>query len=351
MMEPGSRVRILITYVLSPELVEEVRAFDERLEVAALGREEALLFWGRPLPAEADVEALQRRVDAALAEAEVLYGFLPRGEQLLGLLARVPRLRWFQATSAGIDRLDAAGLLPALKSRGITITNVSGLHATPIGEYVLGVMLMFAKGAHRFVRAQSRREWLRYMPAELRGKTVGVVGMGAIGTEVARLAKAFGCRVLAIRRSASERRSDSPFADELLPPADLRYLLGESDFVVLATPLTSETRHLIGEAELRAMKPTACIINIARGAIIDEAVLVRALKEGWIAGAGLDVFEQEPLPEESELWGMENVILSPHISGGTEIYNERALEIFRENLRRYLDGRPLMNVVDPVRGY
>jgi D-2-hydroxyacid dehydrogenase (NADP+) len=323
-MESQSRVRIVVTYLIPSELVERLRAFDERLEVVALGREEALLFWGRPLPPETDVDAVRRRLEAALADAEILYGFIPRGEQLMRLLELAPKLRWFQATSAGIDRLDEAGLLPLLQSQGITITNVSGLHATPIGEYVLGVMLMFVKGAHRFVRAQGRREWLRYMPAELRGKTVGIVGMGAIGTEVARLAKAFGCRVLAVRRSARERRHDCPPADELLPLADLPYLLGESDYVVLATPLTSETRRLIGEAELRAMKPSACIINIARGGVVDEAALVRALKEGWIAGAGLDVFEQEPLPAESELWGLENVIISPHISGGTEIYNLRS---------------------------
>jgi phosphoglycerate dehydrogenase-like enzyme len=137
----------------------------------------------------------------------------------------------------------------------------------------------------------------------------------------------------------------------VLPPSDLAYLLSESDYVVLAVPLTRETRHLIGPEQLRAMKPTAVLINISRGAVIDETALVRGLKDGWIGGAALDVFEREPLPEDSELWGMENVIVSPHISGGTEFYFQRAIPIFCENLRRYLDGRPLMNVVDPARGY
>jgi phosphoglycerate dehydrogenase-like enzyme len=167
---------------------------------------------------------------------------------------------------------------------------------------------------------------------------------------VARLSKAFGCRVIATRRSVTERTT-SDVCDELLPSSELPTLLAESDFVVLAVPLTKETRHLIGDTELRAMKSNAVLINIARGAIVDEPALLRALKEGWIAGAALDVFEQEPLPPESELWDMPNVIVSPHISGGTEIYNQRAAGIFCENLRRYLAGEKLMNLAVPARGY
>jgi len=156
--------------------------------------------------------------------------------------------------------------------------------------------------------------------------------------------------VIATRRSVTQR-TPGELIDELLPPSELPALLADSDFVVLSVPLTKETRHLIGEAELRAMKPTGVLINIARGAVVDEAALVRALKEGWIGGAGLDVFEREPLPPESELWGMENVILSPHLSGGTEIYNQRAVGIFCENLRRYLAGERLLNLADAERGY
>jgi phosphoglycerate dehydrogenase-like enzyme len=162
-------------------------------------------------------------------------------------------------------------------------------------------------------------------------------------------------RVLALRRSADRRltgdESGMPGVDEMLPPSDLPYLLAESDYVVVALPLTPESRGLIGEPELRAMKPNAVIVNIGRGAIIDEAALVRALKEGWIAGAALDVFQQEPLSPESELWGLENVIVTPHISGGTPRYMERAVGLFCDNLRRYLAGEPLRNIVDPARGY
>jgi D-2-hydroxyacid dehydrogenase (NADP+) len=340
-------VKVLIAIELEEALVEQVRAVDPRLEVSVLDRDAAWLLRGRPLLPEVDAEAAQRRLDAALAEAEVLYGFPPSAERADELLARAPRLRWFQAASAGVDRLEQGGFF----ERQVMVTSSSGVHATPVGEYVLMVMLMFAKGAHRLLRAQAERRWIRLIPAELRGKTVGVVGMGRIGTEVARLSRAAGCRVLAIRRSALERRPGRAPADEVLPPSDLPYLLSESDYVVLAVPLTQETRHLIGPEELRAMKPTAVLINISRGPVVDETALVQALKEGWIGGAGLDVFEREPLPEDSELWGLENVMLTPHISGGTERYFQRAVPIFCENLRRYLKGRTLLNVVDPRRGY
>jgi phosphoglycerate dehydrogenase-like enzyme len=340
-------VKVLIALPLDEAFVEQVRAVDQRLEVSLLERDAALLLSGRPLPSGFDVEAAQQRLEAALMDTEVLYGFPPSPERARELLARAPGLRWFQAASAGVDRLEQSGFL----ERHVVVTNSSGVAVTPIAEYVLMVMLMFAKSAHRLFRSQAERRWTRFLPAELRGKTVGVVGMGHIGTEVARLAQAFGCRVLAIRGSALERRRGEPPADELLPPSDLSYLLSESDYVVLAVPLTERTRRLIGEEELRAMKPTAVLVNISRGAVVDEAALTRALKEGWIGGAGLDVFEREPLPEESELWGMENVVVSPHVSGATEVYFQRAVPIFCENLRRYLDGRPLLNVIDPQRGY
>jgi phosphoglycerate dehydrogenase-like enzyme len=214
----------------------------------------------------------------------------------------------------------------------------------------VGALLQCAKGANRTSRAQVRHEWTRFAPTELRGKTVGIIGLGHIGEEAARLAKAFGCRVIATRRSATSVMS-TDYADEVRPAGDLLRVLGESDYVVLSMPLTPETRGMIGERELRAMKQTAVLVNIARGPVTVEADLIRALREGWIAGAALDVFDQEPLPAESPFWDMENVIVTPHISGGTEIYNARATRIFAENLRRWLDGKPLANVVDPKRGY
>ena len=349
-MSDETKVRVLITFALEPELVHQIEAVSPRLEVQVLGQAARRLFRGeRKYPSELEAQTARRELEEAMSEAEVLFGFW--GPTLVELYATptrlregAPRLRWVQLTSAGMDRAARSGLLEG----DFMLTSASGLHATPIGEYVLSLMLMFAKGTHRVVRAQERHEWVRYMPQELYGKTVGVVGLGHIGGEVARLSKAFGCRVIAMRRS--EAAADER-VDELVPPSDLARLLGESDYVVLSVPLTKDTRHMIGEAELRAMKPSAVLINIARGSVVDEAALVRALKEGWIAGAGLDVFEQEPLPPESDLWDMENAIVSPHISGGTEIYNQRATGIFCENLRRYLAGEALMNLADAGRGY
>ncbi|MEX2246787.1 MAG: D-2-hydroxyacid dehydrogenase [Dehalococcoidia bacterium] len=346
------KLNILISFALEPELVEQIRAVDpERIEVEVLGRDQRQLLRGFRYPSERERAAVAGGLHDAFSQAEVVFGFwgaeLHQAFTGLGSLGEVaPHLKWVQLTSAGADRLLSSGFI----EEGIVVTTVSGLHATPIGEYVLAAMLMFAKGAPKSMRAQLRHEWARFLPTELRGKTVGIVGMGHIGAEVARLSKAFGCRVLASRRSV-EGPSSGGHADELLPPRELPRLLGESDYVVLCVPLTPETRGLIGEAELRAMRPTAVLVNIARGPVAVEADLIRALREGWIAGAALDVFEKEPLAEDSPLWDMENVIVSPHISGGTEIYNQRAVEIFVENLRRYLAGEPQRNVVDPVRGY
>jgi phosphoglycerate dehydrogenase-like enzyme len=345
-------VNVLITFALEPELVAEIEGVDPRIAVASLGQEARRLFRGElRYPSELESQTARQELRDAMAQAEVLYGFW--GNMLVEmypsaaeLRAHAPRLRWIQLTSAGMDRAARSGLVES----DFLLTSSSGLHATPIGEYVLCQMLMFSKGAGTFIRAQERREWQRFMPQELFGKTVGIVGMGHIGAEVARLAKAFGCHVVATRRSITSPSRDD-VADELLPPEALRELLSKSDFVVLAVPLTVETRQLIGERELRAMKRTAVLINIARGAVVDERALVRALKDDWIAGAGLDVFEQEPLPEGSELWAMDNVIMSPHISGGTAIYNQRAAGIFCENLRRYLANEPLLNLADPARGY
>src|SRR5438105_8763028 len=212
-------------------------------------------------------------------------------------------------------------------------------------------MLAFAKRFPRAMRSQQEGRWNAYWPEELEDKTVGIMGIGAIGSRVAEIAGALGMRVLAMRRSVDSRQRGEGPVSEVLPPSDLPYLLRESDYVVVAVPLTPESHHLIGEGELRAMKPSAVIINIARGAVIDEQALIRALREGWIAGAALDVFEREPLPAASELWGMENVPLTPHISGGTRRYMERAVDLFCDNLRRYLAGEALRNVVDPARGY
>lgn len=346
------KLNVLLTFALDDDLVEQIQAVDARIDARVLGQHARQLFRGElKYPSELEAQTARQELADAMAQAEVLFGFW--GNMLVEmypdprvLREKAPDLRWIQLTSAGVDRAARSGLVGS----EFMITNASGVHATPIGEYVLCIMLMFCKGAATFVRAQERREWTRFMSRELYGKTVGIIGYGHIGEGVAKLAKAFGCRIIATRRSVTEA-SSTDIIDELWPASDLTRVLAESDFVVLAMPLTDETRHMIDDAALRSMKRTGVLINIARGAVVDTDALIRALKEGTIAGAGLDVFEQEPLPSESELWSMENVIMSPHISGGTEIYNQRAVAIFCENLRRYLANEPLMNLVDAERGY
>jgi D-2-hydroxyacid dehydrogenase (NADP+) len=324
-----SDINVLVTLGLEQEVVDRIRAVDSRLKVT-------VSHW-RELFEEGDPHK-------ALAPAEVLlsWSLLPPD-----LEDRAPNLRWVQLISAGVDRLLSNDLLRS----GVIVTTASGIHAAPMREHVLGMMIMLAKGWPGLLRAQAKREWKRSVPDVLAGKTVGIVGLGNIGCEVARVAKAFDMRVLGVRRSGAPIECTDYEVDGIFGPLDILNVLSESDYVVLALPLTEETHHMIGELALRSMKPTAYLINASRGAVVDEAALVRALKEGEIAGAGLDVFESEPLPRESELWGMENVIISPHIGGGTPVYMEQAVEIFCENLRRYLAGKPLRNVVDLERGY
>jgi D-2-hydroxyacid dehydrogenase (NADP+) len=285
----------------------------------------------------ADVE-----LDSLLREAEVIYGLrFPEN-----ILERAPNLKWVQTSSAGVDTLVGTKLWQS----DVILTNTSGIHVIPVREHVLGMMLMFVKHAHVYFANKQDKVWEQHMPDQLCGKTLGVVGLGRIGEAVARAAKAFDMKVVATRRYVTERETSS-VADALYSSDKLLEMLWESDFVVVAVALTDETRKLIGERELRAMKPTAYIINIARGSVIDEAALARALKEKWIAGAGLDVFEKEPLPQGSELWTLPNLILTPHVAGIMPDYNARAMDVFCENLRRYLAGQPLMNVIDRTRGY
>jgi len=285
---------------------------------------------------------VKSKLDAMLAETEVIYGLiLPRD-----ILKRAPGLKWVQTMSAGVDRFAKTDIWDS----PVILTGVSGIHTTPIGEFALLFMLMFAKGAPQCFRMKQDRDWIRYTPTVLRGKTVGIVGLGNIGREIARLSKAFGMRTIATRRTVKQP-TRGRYVDLLLPVEQQNRLLAESDYVVVATPLTPDTRGLIGEKELRAMKPSACIINIARGGIIDEEALVRALEEKRIAGAGLDVVDTEPLPPDSPLWDFDNVILSPHVSGGMEDYMARATDIFCENIKRYQEGKRLLNVVDKKKGY
>jgi phosphoglycerate dehydrogenase-like enzyme len=327
-------VNILVIAPIGEECLKQITAISPRVKVYDVFELSRADYRGDP--------AAQEQFDALLADAEVIFAFrLPRD-----VLARAPKLKWIQVMSAGVDRF----LAGELRQSSVMLTNVSGIHATPIAEFVISFMLMFVKQAPLYFDLKQKKRWQRVTPAVLRSKTVGIVGLGSIGREVARLSKAFGMRVIATRRSAkSGMRARN--VDLMLPREQLPQLLSDSDFVAITLPLTPETEKLIGETELRAMKPTAYLINIGRGRIIDEEALIRALSEGWIAGAGLDVFATEPLPTESKLWELPNVILSHHVSGGMEDYNVEATELFCENLKRYLEGKRLLTLVGKKRGY
>ncbi len=283
--------------------------------------------------------AASKRLDALLAEAEVIYGSpLPRN-----FIARAPKLKWIQHPMAGVERFMSADFIES----PIILTNTSGMHGQ-VAELVLAMILMFAKQAQLCFRLKQEKRWQSFNPEVLDSKTVGIVGLGSIGQQVARLAKTFDMQVVATR---ARRTARSRYADVMLPPERLKELLSQSDFVVVAVPSTPETRGLVGEAELRAMKPTAYFINIARGDVVDEEALILALSEHWIAGAGLDVFATEPLPVGSQLWDFPNVIITPHIGGRMTTYFEKATDIFCENLRRYVNGQKLRNVIDKKKGY
>jgi len=285
----------------------------------------------------------QSKLEDLFGRADVVYGWIHHFPK--NLLARAPKLKWIQTMSAGVDRLPEEFL-----KNPVRIVNASGLHGTPMAEVVLEMMLMFAKAAPSCFRMKEKREFKRYTPKVLKGMTVGVLGLGVIGKEIAWLCKAFGMRVLGIHRSSKPDEA-IPNVDLVYPRERLPQLLAESDFVVIAMPLTRETKGMIGEKELRSMKPASYLINVARGAIADETALIRALEEKWIAGAGLDVFVTEPLPPESRFFDLPNLIYSPHISGEMPDYELRATEVFCENLQRYLDGKAFLHEVDKEKGY
>lgn len=293
-----------------------------------------------------------------LGDPEILYTFFADFAP-----EQAPHLRWVQLSSAGIDHVRDKPLLAS----EIAISTTSGIHAIPIAEYTFGSMLAFARNLPQMFALQQRHEWPRgrwdaLRGTELRGRTIGIVGYGSIGREIGRLARAFGMDVLASKRSPQRRDDDGwvvPGAGDphmehvsrVYGADELEAMVAECDFVVVALPLTKDTEGIIGEAVLRAMRPTAYFVNISRGGVVDEAALIRALREGWIAGAGLDVFRHEPLPPESPFYDLPNLILTPHISGASAAYDDRATDLFAENLRRYLAGQPLLNLVDRQRGY
>jgi phosphoglycerate dehydrogenase-like enzyme len=334
-----SPVEVLVTTGFAEPLLEGLRRVSPRLTIT---------------PADPE------RAD--YARADVLYAVTLPGDA-----SRAPNLKWVQLHMAGVN-----GVLghPIYANPAIALTTTSGVHAATVAEYAITVMLALAHRLPRMVEWQGSggwppdaQRWPLFVPTEIRGTTLGIIGYGSIGRELGRIAKsAFGMIVLACKRDPT-RRADAGYQppgtgdpeglvpDEWLSPAELPKLLARSDVVVMCAPLTAETRHMIGARELGTMKSSAYFINVGRGASVDEDALARALAERRIAGAAVDVFAQEPPPAGHPLYALDNVILSPHVSGFVASYDAACCQLFAENLRRYLAGAPLLNLVDRSAGY
>ncbi|MBN1681019.1 MAG: D-2-hydroxyacid dehydrogenase [Anaerolineae bacterium] len=344
MPNTSTAVQLLITVELQDDLLETLRDISSRIE---------LLY--HPARHLADVPG------DIWAEVEILYT-----TRVMPDPALAPKLRWIQVHSAGVDHLRDQSITQA---DDVIITTTSGIHTTNITEYVMMMMLAFGHRLPLMMANKTNAHWPEsheyddFLPQELRGSTVGIVGYGSIGREIARIARAFGLSVLAVKRDVRQPTDHDSYVipgtgdpngecfDRLYPPEALNTMVRECDFVVITVPLTDDTHLMFGPDTFEAMKPSAYLINVGRGGVIDEQALLHALQNDQIAGAALDVFHAEPLPADSPLWKQPNLIISPHVSGNTSDYNQRAVALFVENLERYLAGKSLLNRVEAARGY
>jgi phosphoglycerate dehydrogenase-like enzyme len=294
-----------------------------------------------------DDEVVMPKSEAELAalvpDVEVAVG-TNNGQRVRPFLEAAPRLRWYHSAGAGVENLVT---LPQFRERHITLTNNSGAMDIPIAEHVIAMILAAAKRLHLYRDQQHRSLWKDHRQDELRGRTLVVYGLGSIGGETARLAAALGMRVVGVRRS----EQPVPGVERLYTPDRLADAAAEADYLAICAPLTPATRGAVGHEVLSRMKPTAWVINIARGPIIDEAALIEALRANAIGGAALDAHSTEPLPADSPLWRFENVVITPHSSNSSPRVRERSVAMFHENLRRYKAGEPLLNRVDLEAGY
>lgn len=328
-------VKILLPFRWPAKLVAEieqvVKEFDATLVV---------------LPDEPDQAARDAFILRELVEAEVVVsGYLTPAQ-----FAAAEKLKWIHVHFAGVNRLLS---VPELVESQVTVTNAVGVSALAIADQIMGYVLGFSRLLPEQLRYQQRKTWRssygQDLPLkELAGSTLGIIGYGKIGTETAKRAKAFGMKIIATKHNLE---GEYPDVDQMLHASALDQLLAESDYVVLCAPLTPETEGMLGRTQFEQMKPSAYFINIARGQLVKEMELTEILRERCIAGAALDVFEVEPLPAESPLWDLENVIITPHSSGNFENFLNRTTTLFADNLRRYLSGQPLFNIVDKKRGY
>lgn len=279
-----------------------------------------------------------------LKEAEIIVGWKKEVEEYC--ITQNSKLKWVQSWSAGVNNLP----LKEMGAKNIFLTTASGVHAFPISETIFALMLGLTRKIHTYVRNQLSKKWNHSnLSLELHGKNIGIIGVGAIGKETAKIAQAFGMKVIGVRNSGKPEE----FFEEMYPSEQINSILPQCDYVIVTTPLTNETHHMFKQEQFQLMKNTAFFINIGRGEIVKEEDLIHALNTEQIAGAGLDVFEKEPLSAESPLWDFENVIITPHTSGSTEHYDTRVIEdIFIPNLKHYVqEETPLLNIVDYEKGY
>jgi phosphoglycerate dehydrogenase-like enzyme len=318
-----------------------------RLLVIAHGRDEA----ARDVARRAAAGGLEVTLGATAAElrtgapaADVLFYCSGGADVIRELWPELRALRWIHSRPAGVDRL----LFPELVDSDVVVTNSRGVFSQALAEWVLAAVLFFAKDLRRLVRSQGEGRWDPFAPELVLGQTAGVLGLGDIGRACARMLRAAGLRTVGLRRRAGE---SDPDVDVLLGPDRLADLLGGSDYLVVALPLTAGTRRLIGAAELAAMRGHAVLLNVGRGAVVDEVALEQALRARAIRGAALDVFEQEPLPAGHAFYTLDNVLLSPHSADQVAGWREQAGAVFLDNLARYRAGQPLANAVDKRSGY
>lgn len=338
-----------LAIAVSPILSARVRPQDlARIQAAAPGSRIVNL----------SVEGL---ADGPVDDVEVLLRGWLVAEAFDRLLSRAPHLTWVHSATSGVER----ALTPAALARDVLVTNARGVFSRPIAEHVLLMILAVSRHLPELLELQRERTWQPLEGRELRQLTIGIVGYGSLGRSVASLASSFGARVIAMRRrptatepggptDGSDEGDDfafEPRLDRVLGPDGLHELLGESDFVVLAAPLTPETEGMIDEPALAAMRRDAWLINVARGRLIDDTALIRALRDHRIGGAALDAFRDEPLPQSSPYWELPNVILTPHTAWSSARVLDRSIDLFCDNLVRFSRGEPLRNVVDPTAGY
>lgn len=343
MTEEKQSYNLLIASYLEPEHIERIRQVSERLNVIY---EPTLIpspryaadHTGNPLNLTPEQDARWRSL---LSQADILFDFDYSHRQDLPELA--PNVRWIQATSAGIGQFVKRYGLDQRMPHTL-FTTASGVHARPLAEFCLMAMMVHNKGLTRMMNDQQQKRWERYAGTDLDGRTVALVGLGRIGSEISRLARAMGMRVI-----GTDLQPNSQAVDRFYDLEHLNEMLPEADVVILTVPHTPQTEKMIGAAQFRWMKPGVFFINIARGNVVDELALIEALQSGHLSGAALDVFTQEPLEPESPLWEMPNVLISPHSASTSDRENERITDLFCDNLSRYLKGETLRNVLNPER--